>query len=219
MSNFTKKISPLHFVTQNSAMSRLPWEQAELACKGGATWVSLRTTQMSYGELLPTALKTQEVCKHFDATYIINNNVLLAKEINADGVHLGTRDIPVDQARQFLGDHTIIGATANSFDDIKRAVDLGADYVAVGPTRFSKSKELTGSIISPSKFLTIKRMCIQQNITTPLIATGGVSPEDLEIFLDLGLNGISVSSGINMSQDPTFETKDIITKLHKKLAW
>lgn len=209
-----KMIPALHFVTQNIAQGNKPWEQAELACLGGARWVSLRTTDMSYGELLPTALRTQEVCEHYKARFIINDNVLLAKEIGADGVHLGRTDVPVDQARDYLGDAAYIGATANNFEDIQRAVYLGADYIALGPTRFTKSKELKSLIVSPSKFLIIKKKCISAHLDIPLIATGGVSSDDLDIFLDLGMHGIAVSSSINMSADPVAETKEILTKLN-----
>lgn len=218
MSSQNKIIPSLHYVTQNMAQGRMPWEQAELACRGGARWVSLRTKDMSYAELLPTALKTKEVCEHFGATFIVNDNVLLAKEVNADGVHLGRGDVPVDQARMFLGNEAYIGSTANNFEDIQRAVLLGADYIALGPTRFTKSKEMMSPIIGPAKFLMIKRKCIEFKIDIPMIATGGVAPEDLEIFLDLGMHGIAVSSGINMSEDPTFETKDIILKLKEQFA-
>jgi thiamine-phosphate pyrophosphorylase len=216
--NSEKRIPSLHFVTQNMAMGRRPWEQAELACRGGATWVSLRTKGMSYTQLLPTAFQTKEVCDHFGAIFIVNDNLLLAKEVKADGVHLGRGDVPIDQARMYLGNAAYIGVTANSFDDIKRAVELGADYIGLGPTRFTKSKAMMSPIIGPAKFLTIKRKCIQFNVDIPLIATGGVSPDDLEIFLDLGMNGIAVSSGINMSQDPVLETQGIITQLKKQIA-
>ena len=213
-----KKIIPsLHYVTQNRAMGRTPSEQTELACRGGAKWVSLRTKKMSYAELLPAAMKTKEVCDHFGAVFIVNDNVLLAKEVHADGVHLGRGDVPVDQARHYLGDAAYIGATANNFEDIKRSYELGADYIALGPTRFTKSKEMMSPIIGPAKFLTIKRQCIEANINIPLIATGGVSPDDLDIFLDLGMDGIAVSSGINLSQNPTYETQGIITRLENEL--
>mgnify|MGYP001985939289 CR=1 FL=1 len=213
-----KDIPSLHFVTQNSAMGRTPWQQAELACRGGAKWVSLRTKNMTYAELLPTTLKTKEVCQHFGAIFIVNDNLLLAKEVQADGIHLATNHTPVDQARMYLGENAIIGAPANSFEDLKKAVNLGADYIALGPTRFTKTTEKMMPIIGPAKFLTIKRMCIEQNINIPLIATGGVALEDLDIFLDLGMNGIAVSSGINMSADPTLETEDILSHLNRQIV-
>lgn len=213
-----KIIPSLHFVTQNIAQGHRPWEQAELACRGGARWVSLRTTDMSYGELLPTALRTQEVCEHYKARFIVNDNVLLAKEICADGVHLGRTDVPVDQARDYLGDAAYIGSTANNFEDIQRAVYLGVDYIALGPTHFSKSKELKSLIVNPSNFLMIKRKCIEAHLYVPLIATGGVSSDDLEIFLDLGMHGIAVSSSINMSEDPVFETEKLLLKLNSVIS-
>ena len=212
-----KHIPTLHFVTQKNAIGKTPWEQAELACKGGAKWVSLRTNNMSYAELLPMTLKTQQVCKKFGATFIIVDNILLAKEVKADGIHLASNTTTIDQARSFLGENAIIGSPANNFTDIKLAVELGADYIALGPTRFTRSQRKNESIIGPASFLMIKRKCIEFNIDIPLIATGGVAPDDLDIFLDLGMSGIAVSSAITMSENPSLETEDIISRL-KQLA-
>ncbi len=204
MINSTKHlISSLHFVTQNDNITLPPWEQARHACQNGARWISLRTQFLSYAEILPIARRTRAVCRSFQAKFIVNNNVHLAKELNADGVHLKRTDIPVDHARHILGDAKTIGCNANSFEEIVALKELGVDYVALGPTKFTHN-EHSEKIITTSRFLYIKKQCIDANIRIPIIARGGISPDDLDIFLHLGIDGISVSH--NMAKEHNLNT-------------
>ena len=89
-----------------------------------------------------TALAVQTMCRECGATFIIDDNVLLAKRINADGVHLGRNDMPVSQARKILGEGFIIGSTINSFDDLLSVLrDSRPDYFGCGPFRFTSTKK------------------------------------------------------------------------------
>ena len=195
-------------------MNLPPWEQARAACENGAKWVSMRTRFMSYAEMLPIARRTRAVCRAHNAQFIINNNVSLAQELNADGVHLTRLDIPVDQARHILGDNKIIGASVNSFEDIKAAYELGANYVALGPTKFTKSVDQSKKIITPAQFLCVKKQCIDAKIRIPIIASGGVTPDDLDIYLHLGLDGIAVSHNLAYGHNLTNASEFLFSLLH-----
>jgi thiamine-phosphate pyrophosphorylase len=186
-------IPSLHFVTQNEGVLLPPWEQARKACENGSSWISMRTRFLSYAEILPIARRTRAVCRSYGAKFIVNNNINLAVELNADGVHLTKLDIPVDHARHILGEKKIIGASVNNLEDIIKAAELGADYVALGPTKFTASFDQSKKIITTSQFLCIKKQCVDAKIQIPMIATGGITTEDLDIFLHLGLDGIAVS--------------------------
>ena len=93
-------------------------DSARIALEGGCRWIQLRMKDADETLLEETALIVQKMCKEYDATFIIDDNVHLCKKIKADGVHLGKNDMPIAEARKILGDGFIIGATVNTFDDV-----------------------------------------------------------------------------------------------------
>ena len=93
-------------------------DSARIALEGGCRWIQLRMKDADETLLEETALIVQKMCKDYGATFIIDDNVFLAKKIKADGVHLGRNDMPIAEARKILGDDFIIGATVNTFDDV-----------------------------------------------------------------------------------------------------
>jgi thiamine-phosphate pyrophosphorylase len=98
--------------------------------EGGCKWIQLRMKRQLTKEF---ALEVKEYCKEYNATFIINDYVELAKKVNADGVHIGKSDMDIIKARKILG-NKIIGGTANTFDDIIKLIDT-ADYIGLGPYR------------------------------------------------------------------------------------
>ncbi|MFK7900464.1 MAG: thiamine phosphate synthase, partial [Cyclobacteriaceae bacterium] len=106
-------ISKLHYITQ-SLNGKSHAEFTELDCKGGVRWVQKKKKNLGYEEWKKEALEVQKVCKKYEANLLINDNVKLAQEIKAGGVHLGKNDIDADKARAILGKDFIIGGTANS---------------------------------------------------------------------------------------------------------
>lgn len=111
-----KKVS-LQFITHYT--ERYSYiDSARIALEGGCRWIQLRMKDADETLLEETALIVQQMCKNYDATFIIDDNVHLCKKIKADGVHLGKNDMPIAEARKILGDDFIIGATVNTFDDV-----------------------------------------------------------------------------------------------------
>ena len=131
----------LQFITHHTD-SHSYIDSARLALEGGCRWVQLRMKGAERGELEETARLVQRMCREHGATFIIDDDVLLAKRIGADGVHLGKEDMPVAEARATLGAEAIIGATVNSFEDIEAHIQ-GArpDYFGCGPFRFTTTKK------------------------------------------------------------------------------
>mgnify|MGYP001070594431 CR=1 FL=1 len=93
---------------------------ARMALEGGCRWVQLRMKGATDAEVLAAAAEIQPLCRQHEALFVIDDRVHLAKQIKADGVHLGKNDMPVDEARRVLGEEFIIGGTANTFEDIER---------------------------------------------------------------------------------------------------
>ena len=131
----------LQFITHYN--ERYSYEDsAKIALEGGCRWIQLRIKDAEEKFLEQMALRVQSMCREYGATFIIDDNVLLAKKIGADGVHLGKNDMPVAQARQILGEKFIIGGTVNSFEDILYHLKNGTpDYFGCGPFRFTSTKK------------------------------------------------------------------------------
>ena len=102
-------------------------EGARMALEGGCRWIQLRMKDATDDEVREAASEIQPLCKAHDAIFLLDDRVEWAKELKADGVHLGKNDMPVDEARRLLGEEFIIGGTANTFDDIERLVAQGVD--------------------------------------------------------------------------------------------
>ena len=114
---------------------------AEAVLRGGCRWVQLRMKDASDEEFLSAGRKLAELCRSFGARLILDDRVRLVEELGADGVHVGKNDMPVDEVRRLLGPGRIVGATANSFADIEAAAARGADYIGLGPFRFTSTKQ------------------------------------------------------------------------------
>ncbi len=100
--------------------------------EGGCRWVQLRMKDASESELLSVGRTVGELCRSFDAVFIVDDHVDLVEALGADGVHLGKNDMPVAEARKILGESKIIGATANTVADMFAAAEAGADYIGLG---------------------------------------------------------------------------------------
>jgi thiamine-phosphate pyrophosphorylase len=193
-------ISPLQYITTRP-------EQAEAACRAGIDWVQLRVKDRSYANWKALALETLAVCRQFNARLIINDNVALAGEIGADGVHVGLTDMPVAEARRLLGPAVLIGGTANTLDHIRLHYDAGADYVGLGPFRFTSTKEKLSPILGLDGYGQLLAACRRDGISVPVVAIGGISVADIPAILQQGVFGIAVSQAISSdiaTQVPAF---------------
>ena len=116
-------------------------DSVRIAREGGCRWIQLRMKDSSPEEILPIAEKALAMCREHNATFIIDDHVELAKQIKADGVHLGKLDMPIAEARRILGKDFLIGGTTNTFEDVLAHHKSGADYIGCGPFRFTTTKK------------------------------------------------------------------------------
>lgn len=210
-----KKIKRLQIITQDlDGISHK--QQAEKACKAGAKWIQLRVkNQSSYMIWKSIALATQRVCKKYDATFIINDNVELAGEIEADGVHLGEYDMLPQDAVALLGDNFIIGGTAHSFRDVQFMSYACVDYIGLGPFRRTSTKRLTKPTLGFGGVRAIIDQCVQEKITTPVITIGGVRPADIPFLKSIGVYGFAVASGVNQAKQPVTACEEYLRAITK----
>lgn len=185
-------------------------DSARIALEGGCRWVQLRMKGVDEAILEQNAIVIQQMCREYGATFIIDDNVALAKRIGADGVHLGKGDMPICEARKILGDKYIIGGTVNSFDDILHAIKHSApDYFGCGPYRYTSTKQNLAPILGINGYKEIIHQMRARGIDTPLVAIGGIGREDIPHILECGVHGIALSGSVVNAEEPICEMQDI----------
>ena len=189
-------------------------QSAEIALKGGCKQIQLRMKDAFAECLLETARKMKILCDSYCADLYIDDNVDVCKMANATGVHLGKNDMPIADARKILGKNFIIGGTANTFEDIKLLHAAGADYIGLGPFRFTETKKNLSPILGLSGYKDIVRLCEESNIKLPIFAIGGINIDDIEAIMQTGISGIALSSTILQAINPIEETKKIIQTIN-----
>lgn len=191
-------------------------DSVKLALAGGCRWVQLRVKETTEEELLPMALEAQQLCKEAGATFIIDDHVALVKKIHADGVHLGLHDMPIEEARRVLGPDFIIGGTANTFDDIVRHYQAGANYIGCGPFRYTTTKKNLSPILGLTGYETIVKQMRAHQINLPIVAIGGITADDIPSIMKTGVTGIAISGTVLRADDPIAEMRRLITLTKKE---
>jgi thiamine-phosphate pyrophosphorylase len=185
-------------------------DSAQVALDGGCRWIQLRMKSCDELLLERSALKVQQMCREYGATFIVDDNVALAKRICADGVHLGKNDMSITEARRLLGDSFIIGGTVNSLEDIRATLQSATpDYFGCGPFRFTSTKKNLASILGHEGYRNILRGMEEAGIHIPLVAIGGIRKEDIPELLACGVHGIALSGSILRAQNPVEEMKEL----------
>lgn len=199
-------IPKLHYISQgNTPTEHL--ENIQKACTSGAELVQLRLKNVTEKEVLNAANKAREITSHFQTRLIINDYYKVAKQVKADGVHLGKQDADPTLVRTTLERWQIIGGTANTYDDCKNLIDKKVDYIGLGPFRFTKTKANLSPVLGYNGYLTIIE---ELQTAIPIIAIGGITLTDVPELINTGIHGIAASEEITKN----FNT---INQFHKLL--
>ena len=188
----------------------------QMALEGGCRWIQLRMKDASEEEILKTAESTRKLCRQYDAVFLLDDYVELVERTEADGVHLGKNDMPIDKARRLLGKDKIIGGTANTFEDVKRIYSAGADYIGCGPFRFTTTKKKLSPILGLDGYRRIIKQMTAYGINIPVIAIGGILLQDVSDIMQTGVSGVAVSGAIlndNNDDNPVTTMKRFINEL------
>lgn len=194
--NCDKKDLLLYAVTDRSWLNgRTFYEQVEEALKGGVTFVQLREKNLDDTAFLQEAKEIKELCARFHVPFVINDNVDIAAEIDADGVHVGQSDMEAGDVRKKLGPDKIIGVSAQTVEQALRAQAHGADYLGVGAV-FPTGSKADAVEVSHD---TVREIC--RAVDIPVIAIGGITRENVIELKGTGICGIAVISAIFAQQD------------------
>ena len=189
-------------------------DSVRIALEGGCRWIQLRMKEASPKEIRPIALEALALCRKYNATFIIDDHVEIAKQIKADGVHLGKLDMPITKARKTLGKDFIIGGTANTFEDIQMLYKDGADYIGCGPFRYTTTKKKLSPVLGLEGYRHIISQMKKTNIHLPIVAIGGITPKDIPSLMETGITGIALSGSILRAERPIDEMKETIKTIH-----
>ena len=189
-----------HYTDQYSYLDSI-----RLALEGGCRWVQLRMKDASIQDFLRIGKEVRRLCDSYQATFILDDHVELVREIGADGVHLGKKDMPVAEARKTLGNDCIIGGTANTFDDVKMHYEASANYIGCGPFRFTTTKQGLAPVLGLEGYRSIIAQMSAEGIDLPMVAIGGITAEDIPAIMQTGVSGIALSGAVLRAADPVAE--------------
>lgn len=178
-------------------------EQVQEALDGGATCIQLREKQLDDKTFLQEAIEIQKLCKQYQVPFIVNDNVEIAKDMHADGIHVGQSDMEALDVRKELGKDVILGVSAQTVEQAKKAEAHGADYLGVGAVFPTGSKDDADDVSHE----TLKAIC--EAVSIPVIAIGGITQDNVKELAGSGIVGIAVISAIFAQKDITQATKDL----------
>lgn len=176
------------------------------AIDGGATFVQLREKDLDEEEFLNEARALKKLCAERGVPFVVNDNVMIAKEVCADGVHVGQSDMACLEARRLLGPDSIIGVSAQTVEQAVLAEKQGADYLGVGAVFATGSKADADSV----PIETLKEIC--EAVKIPVVAIGGINASNVHQLKGSGIAGVSVISAIFANDDIRAATKLLAEK-------
>ena len=191
-----QKALRFYFITDDSAPDLSPLKQTEIAIQAGATLIQYRNKSISVKDI-QEAQDICDLCKCNRVPFVVNDNIMLAKAVSADGVHLGQEDESPQDARAILGETAIIGISVTDLEELGRTDLTGCDYIGTGPVFSTHTKPDAKAAIGPRGLEQVVRAA-----NLPVVAIGGIDPSNAGQCFDHGAHGVSVISCISRAGNP-----------------
>jgi len=210
-------ITKIQYITQSKTEETI-LSEVNNVLEAGVTWVQLRIKDETL-DYVSIAKQVKVITDSYKATLIINDRVGIAREIDADGVHVGLTDMPIQEVRKILGHNKIIGGTANTLADAKNIELFGADYIGLGPFKRTTTKKVLSPILGIEGYKDIIPKTEPYGWQTllfniPIVAIGGLEIEDVEELKEqTGIHGIALSGLIYNSKNKS----ELISQLNQVL--
>lgn len=195
----------LQFITDGKTKEEIV-SQVKAVLRGGCKWIQIRMKDFSDEDIREVVSVVAPQCAEAGAVCIMNDRVDIAKEYGLDGVHLGFGDMSVEEARNILGETTLIGVTANTIEQIIMLSQSPMSYFGIGPMRFTTTKKNLSPEIGLMGYHELVEAMRQTSVNKPAVAVGGITEEDVYDLLDAGLWGVAVSGAIAHTGDPEAST-------------
>lgn len=191
---------------------RTNFEVLEGLVHGGARIVQLREKEATSRELYDMAVRFREITSRAGILLIINDRLDIALAVNADGVHLGQEDLPIEAARK-LGPELIIGASTHSLEEALRAQDAGADYVNIGPIFPTSTKAGVRHFLGPEAI-----SAISSHLSIPFTVMGGIHEKNLDEVLRHGARKVAMVTEITRAPDIAQRVRTLRSRILEQRA-
>lgn len=199
----------LYYISQGKTTEE-HLQNIDKVCSCGVKLVQLRMKNVTDAIYLETAIKAKSICMKNDALLVVNDNLFVAVESEADGLHLGKNDMPPQDARQqFKG---LIGGTANTLSDCEKLAKLGVDYIGLGPFRYTETKQNLSPILGIKGVQKVVNNFTKSSL--PIYVIGGIVASDFHPIFETGVHGIAVSG--MLTQMKPLAIKTVLEKLKNK---
>ena len=197
---FNKELLKLYFICgTTTCLGKDLYTVVEDALKGGITLFQFREKgkgALEGKEKLEVAIKLKNLCKKYNVPFIVNDDIELALEIDADGVHVGQDDLGVDEIRKLMS-NKIIGLSIGNEEELKQSKVEYVDYVGVGPVYVTQSKDDAGGAIGYEGLELMRKLLPQM----PLVAIGGIQTQHIKDVMKTNVDGVSIISAISYSDN------------------
>lgn len=184
----------LQFITDGTPLQVM--SQIKSVVDNGVKWIQIRMKDASDCDIRNVIQMSKPLCHERGVTLVIDERVDLAYEFDLDGVHLGKDDMHPAEARNILGDKKIIGATANSLDDVIRVSAMPIDYIGLGPLRYTTTKKRLAPVLGLDGIISIFNTMEEKGINIPVVVIGGIKVADIGPLISAGAWGVAVSGAI-----------------------
>ena len=206
---FNKELLKLYFICgTTTCLGKDLYTVVEDALKGGITLFQFREKgegALEGREKVELAIKLQELCKKYNVPFIVNDDIELALEIDADGVHVGQDDLGVDEIRKLMP-NKIIGLSIGNEEELKQSKVEYVDYVGVGPVYVTQSKDDAGGAIGYEGLELMRKLLPRM----PLVAIGGIQTQHIKDVMKTNVDGVSIISAISYSDNIEKTVREMI---------
>ena len=194
----------LYAVTDRAWVGRQTlYQQVESALKGGVTCVQLREKVLDEEAFLKEAFELHDLCKKYNVPFFINDNVDIAIQCHADGIHVGQEDMAAADVRAKVGPDMLLGVSAHSVEEARLAVAHGADYLGVGAA-FSTHTKTDVDVLPKGE---LKKIC--DAVDVPVVAIGGIHKDNILQLKGSGTDGVALVSAIFGAEDIEAECREL----------
>ena len=182
-------------------------EAVRLAVEGGATMIQLREKGIDSADYARLGEGVRDVCRRYGVPLIVNDDVEAALILEAEGVHVGQSDLDAKRVREIIGGRMILGVSAETAAQARKAEAEGADYIGVG-AMFRTSTKSDACLVDIE---TLRDIC--SSVEIPVVAIGGITKDNLHLLDGTGIAGISVVSAIFSAEDPKKAAKELVLRM------
>lgn len=206
------QLPKIMFITPNKTKEEII-KECNIVLQEGIKFIQLRMKEASNDEILEVAKQIRPVCDKHCAILTVDDKIELLKSNLFDGVHLGKNDMPIKQAKQITQNKYLLGATCNTIQDVQKAIENGADYLGIGPYKYTTTKQNLAPILGLEGYQDIIKNMRDKNLNIPFYAIGGITLEDLLPLKEIGIFGIALSGAISTATNKQSIIKEILKTL------